>query len=55
MRKILPKRKMVQSVSEESLPDRLLNTKEYGKNSSSSEDENTEGEESHYTGEETAY
>ena len=55
IKRILPNRNMAQSISEESLPDRLLNTVEYGMNSLSPEDENTEGEENRSSGEETAY
>ena len=52
MKWILPNRSMVQSISEESLPDRLLSTEGYGINSLSPEDENAEN---HSSGEETAY
>ena len=55
IKRIFPNRNMTQSVSEESLPDRLLNTVEYGMNSLSPEDENTEGVENHSSGEETTY
>jgi len=51
MKRIFPKRRVIQPLSDDLLPDRLLNIEEYA----SPEDENTEGEESHSSGEETAY
>ena len=55
MNRIFPNSSMVQSLSDDSFPDWLLNTAEYGVNSLIPEDENTEREESHAIGEETAY
>jgi len=51
MKRIFPKRSVIQPLSDDFLPDRLLSIAEYA----SPEDENTEGEESHSSGEETAY
>lgn len=44
-----------QAESEDSLPDRLLNIVEYGASNVSPECENTGEEDSHSSGEETAY